>query len=132
MNSCMFLINFIIGYFSMSIMISKNFTNNLNKLYIALFMTLLMTIGESFMMNSYNINLLIILLLSFIFAYLIREQIFINDKQFLKSMIEHHQMAIVMSQKLKYKTKNQQLLQLLNNIENTQEKEIKEMKNMLN
>lgn len=126
----MFLINFIISYFAMSIMISKNFTNNLNKLYMAIFMTLLMAIGEMLLMNHKNCILLIILtLLSFIFAYLIREQIFINDKEFLKSMIEHHEMAIIMSHKLK--TKNPQLLQLLNNIETTQEKEIKQMREML-
>lgn len=55
---------------------------------------------------------------------IIRNQIFINDKQFELSMIEHHEMAIVMANKIKQKTLDPQLLQLANNIIQSQQQEI--------
>ncbi len=67
-------------------------------------------------------------------VYLIRNQVFINQEEYLLSMIPHHSMAILMSKKLNEKDiiTNQQLQQLTNNIIQTQQEEINLMKNLSN
>jgi hypothetical protein len=67
-------------------------------------------------------------------AYLIRNQVFINQEEYLLSMIPHHSMAILMSKKLNEKDiiSNEQLQELTNNIIKTQQEEINLMKNLSN
>ena len=73
-------------------------------------------------------------------AYLIRNQVFINEDEYLSSMIPHHSMAIFMSKKLKEKDvitnnvitnnviTNNVIDDLVNNIILTQQEEIDIMK----
>ena len=63
-------------------------------------------------------------------AYLIRNQVFINQEEYLSSMIPHHSMAILMSKKLKEKDviTNNVIDDLVNNIIQTQQEEIDIMK----
>lgn len=63
--------------------------------------------------------------------YLIRTQTLVNDMQYLKGMIPHHSMAILMSEKISKKTKNPEIKQLAQNIINTQYKEIELMQQIL-
>jgi len=63
--------------------------------------------------------------------YLIRTQTFVNDIQYLKGMIPHHSMAILMSDKISKKTKNPEIKKLAQNIINTQYDEIKLMQQIL-
>jgi hypothetical protein len=65
-----------------------------------------------------------------IFFVLIRNQAFITEIQFLKGMIPHHSMAILMSKRLEKKPNTIQ--PLLEEIIKNQEKEIIIMKNYLN
>lgn len=69
------------------------------------------------------------LILVAIFFGLIRTQAFVNEIQFLKGMIPHHSMAILMSKKLEKKPNSIQ--HLLDQIIQTQEKEIVIMKSFL-
>ena len=69
------------------------------------------------------------LILVTIFFALIRTQAFVNEIQFLKGMIPHHSMAILMSKKLEKKPNNIQ--HLLDQIIQTQQKEIILMKSYL-
>ena len=62
---------------------------------------------------------------------LLRNQLFVDDKQWLKRMISHHSTALTTSHKIYRKTKNNNIKNLAKDIIETQEREIKLMKNML-
>jgi hypothetical protein len=64
-----------------------------------------------------------------IFFLLIRNQVFVNEIQYLKGMIPHHSMAIMMSKRLEKKPNSIQ--HLLDQIIQTQRKEIIIMKSYL-
>lgn len=66
---------------------------------------------------------------SVILIFLIRNQTLINGEQFARGMIEHHQMAIVMSEQILKKPKEDPFIhRLAENIITTQKQEIEEMK----
>ena len=72
------------------------------------------------------------IILSIIIAILLlREQLLVNDKQWLKRMISHHSTALTTSHKIYNKTSNPKLKKLAKEIIDTQEKEITLMKSML-
>jgi hypothetical protein len=62
---------------------------------------------------------------------LLRKQLFVDDKQWLRRMISHHSTALTTSHKIYNKTKNLKIKKLAKNIIDTQEKEIHIMKSML-
>jgi hypothetical protein len=70
------------------------------------------------------------LLVVIVFFALIRTQAFVNEIQYLRGMIPHHSMAIMMSKRLENKPNSVQ--QLLDQIIKSQEKEIVIMKQYLN
>ena len=86
-----------------------------------------------FLNNKMNTPIFLIgIILSFsISIFLLREQLFVDDKQWLKRMISHHSTALTTSHKIYKKTQNSELKKLAKEIINTQEREITEMKSML-
>ena len=102
---------------------------HLNDVYLGISMTgwmyLLMGIFYS-ITNIIWIGLVTII----ISVYLIRNQVFINEEEYLSSMIPHHSMAILMSKKIKEKNviTNNVIDDLVNNIILTQQQEIDIMK----
>ena len=62
---------------------------------------------------------------------LLRQQLLVDDKQWLRRMISHHSTALTTSHKIYNKTENSQLKRLAKEIIDTQEKEITLMKSML-
>lgn len=62
---------------------------------------------------------------------LLRQQLLVDDKQWLRRMISHHSTALTTSQKIYNKTHNPKIKKLAKEIIDTQEKEIKLMKSML-
>ena len=62
---------------------------------------------------------------------LLRQQLFVDDKQWLKRMISHHSTALTTSHIIYKRTKNPRIKKLAKDIIETQEKEIKLMKCML-
>ena len=62
---------------------------------------------------------------------LLRKQLFVDDRQWLKRMISHHSTALTTSHKILKKTNNHKLRKLAKDIITTQEKEIHLMKSML-
>lgn len=66
-----------------------------------------------------------------IFVYLYRNQMYIEDKDYMSEMIEHHSMAILTSEEILQKTHSERVKKLAENIIITQEKEIEYMKQML-
>jgi hypothetical protein len=138
----MFLINSTLSYLVMSnIMIEdvKYVNHNLNKFYMSLFMASLMGLAELILMGDhlvpdgqaiyYSATLLILTLLS---TFAIRQQFLINDNQFLKSMIEHHASALLMSKQALKSSQNSKVRQLANQITDSQSQEIQLMQSLIN
>jgi len=107
-----------------------------------IYMSLLMCGWSLILMGIYYIHykiLIIGIIVTLIIMYCIRTQLFIDETQYLKGMIPHHSMAVLMSKKLiekENKTNTFNLIPLvkkfINNIIDTQNNEIKFMKNILN
>lgn len=141
----MIFLSIVISWFTMTALLggtsAKYKTNNINKFYQALLMGLLMGAVEMGMIltmdkksDNHDVYLkffFVLLVGSLALFLVIRKQIGVGQKQFLSSMIEHHGMAIAMTEKVKPKVKNAQLCNLANNIINSQKKEIEEMKFLL-
>ena len=62
---------------------------------------------------------------------LLRQQLLVDDKQWLRRMISHHSTALTTSHKIYNKTNNPELKKLAKEIIDTQENEIQLMKSML-
>jgi hypothetical protein len=135
----MFFASFIIQYFLMPpIMVNKYIyiTNNIGKAYMSIIMALFMIFIEIIMHDqSYQIFSLYwyigLLIFIAIFIYLYRNQVAINDKQYLEGMIEHHSMALLTSEEILKKTDDYDIAKLAKNIIQTQSDELNTMKNLL-
>ena len=132
----MMIIMFISGLLSsMNIWVVKlsDIRIHLNDIYMALLMC-----GWSLIfMGLYYINLSILLIgiiITSLIVYCIRTQLFIDETQYIKGMIPHHSMAILMSNKLLQKMYNNTInitpgiKKLANSIIINQENEINFMK----
>jgi len=114
----------------------KNITFSVGKFYMSVIMALLMGLLEVFMFDIHMriISLYYYLILFFIlsiFIYLYRNQIYIEDKDYLTEMIEHHSMAILTSEEILQKTQSERVKKLAENILTTQEKEIEYMRQLI-
>lgn len=134
----MILASIIISYLLLSnvmLTFKNGVYSHINKLYMSLFMGFTMGIIMVIIMLilGYTDTYLIILLIIFTIAtiiliILIRGQVSITDREFAKSMIEHHDMAIFMASKVLDKSTNEKIRELATNIVDTQQKEINDMK----
>ena len=131
--------SFIIQLSVMSLIMTNainNITFSVGKFYISVIMSLLMGLLEVFMFDTHmrTISFPYYLALFFIlaiFVYLYRNQMYIEDKDYLSEMIEHHSMAILTSEEILQKTHSERVKKLAENIIITQEKEIEYMKLLL-
>jgi len=135
----MFIGSFIIQYLLMSsIMVNNigNITNSLGKIYMSIIMGLYMVVLE-IMMHDHQYEVfstkyyVLFGVLLVIFIVLYRTQQFINDKQYLEGMIEHHSMAILTSNKILEKTDNYNVAKLAKEIIQKQQDEIIIMNNII-
>jgi len=135
----MFIESFILQYFVMSyIMVDKfkNIENSTGKIYISLIMSNLMCIAELIMHDVHNMIFskyyYLFFVLFLIIVYLLyRFQFGVNDKNYIKEMIEHHSMAILTSGEILKKTKDPMVKSLAENIVISQNKEIENMNKLL-
>ena len=131
--------SFIIQFIVMSCIMTnsyKNITFSVGKFYMSVIMALLMGLLEVFRFDIHMriISLYYYLILFFmlsIFIYLYRNQIYIEDKDYLQEMIEHHSMAILTSDEILQKTKSERIKKLAETILTTQEKEIEYMRQLI-
>lgn len=127
--------SFVIQYFVMSAIMTNlpiNIRATTGKFYISCIMALLMGLLEvamyDFHMNSLSVPYYLSLIFSLIiFVYLYRNQFYINDKDYLNEMIEHHSMALLTSEEILQKTSSERVKRLAENIIETQQKEIEYM-----
>jgi hypothetical protein len=111
-------------------------TNNIGKAYLAtimgLFMVLIEVIMHDHQYHILSVNSYAILFgLLAAFTYLYRNQIAINDKQYLEGMIEHHSMALFQSEEILKKTDDYNIAKLAKNIIQTQTDELNFMTDLL-
>jgi hypothetical protein len=135
----MMLCSFIIQFAVMSIIMTNSYnyiTFSLGKFYISVIMALCMGLVEVLMFDIhmqtvsfvYYLSLGIFLLL---FIYLYRIQLYIEDKDYLDEMIEHHSMALLTSEGILQKNPSPRVKKLAENIISIQEKEIEYMKQLV-
>jgi hypothetical protein len=131
--------SFIIQFIVMSCIMTnsyKNITFSVGKFYMSVIMALLMGLLEVLMFDIHMriISLYYYLILFFmlsIFIYLYRNQIYVEDKDYLTEMIEHHSMAVLTSDEILQKTKSERVKKLAESILTTQEKEIEYMRQLI-
>jgi tyrosine-protein phosphatase YwqE len=131
--------SFIIQYFIMSAIMTNSPSNiraTTGKFYISIIMALLMGLLEVGMHDFYmgSFSTIFYLTLSFvliIFVHLYRNQVYIEDKDYLNEMIEHHSMALLTSEEILQKTSSERVKRLAENIAATQQKEIDYMNQLL-
>ena len=131
----MAILSFISMYALMYAMVDKfaNVIPNINQFYMAGLMTMPMVIFEVILMGSMymnkKLNAMIITIGSVAlvaFFLLIRQQSFVSDRQFLKSMIPHHASAILMCENTDLQ--DLELKELCVSIVSSQQQEIDQMK----
>ena len=81
-----------------------------------------------FNMTVFSVGIILSISVS---TLLLRQQLLVDDKQWLRRMIPHHSTALTTSHKIYNKTSNLKLKKLAKEIIDTQEKEIQLMKSML-
>lgn len=138
--SYMIITGFLTQYFIMSNVMTNNFaniTNSLSKIYLSLIMAFIMGILEVTMHDMHNkivsfyyyIPLFLCLGAS---VWLYRKQIAVNETNYLREMIEHHDMALFTSKNLLDKPNiSPKVSEFAKKIVNTQTKEIDEMKQLI-
>jgi len=131
----MFISMFIIQYFFMSYIMTNrmdNMQNSFGKVYMSSIMGLFMVLLMVFMKRKINMTHVILFTsLLLLIIYLYKEQVGINDKEYLKEMVEHHSMAVLTSKQILNKTNNITVSNFAKQVLNTQEREINEMKHII-
>ena len=135
MRLYMFIGMFIIQYVAMSYIMSnqvEHINNSVGKLYICTLMGLFMVFLDIMMSDKFNaqhVGIIVGLILLFIYLYKI--QFGVDDKNYLREMIEHHSMALLTSKQILEKTKNPGVNNFAVKIIVNQEKEIEDMRYLL-
>jgi hypothetical protein len=101
---------------------------NINEIYMISLMTLWMLILT--MKMGWMLQIIIILMIIMVYIG-IRRQIFVTDIEYIRGMITHHSMAILMSKGIRDRTKNDEIKKLAEGIIEEQEKEIKYMNRII-
>ncbi len=131
----MFIGMFLVQYFIMSyIMTNKleNISNSIGKVYLCIIMGLLMVLVDILRNPMAHIHLFVASCgLTLLFIYLYRIQFGIDEKNYIREMVEHHSMAILTSKNILEKTKNPAVINLATKIALTQEQEIADMRYLL-
>lgn len=131
--------SFFIQMFIMSLIMTNSYTNitfSVGKFYMSMIMALLMGLLEVFMydvhmsMFSFYYYIILIFVLSML-IYLYRNQVFVEDREYLEEMIEHHSMALLTSEEILQHTKTERVKRLAETIIKTQEKEIDYMRKLI-
>lgn len=97
------------------------------------YMGLLVTSWVILLNGLYNLNYKFIITAIIgisIFTYLIKHQVFIDDSEFVKAVMDNHSETIMMAEKVKEKSKNKKIIDLANEIIMIQNKEMKDMEKM--
>jgi uncharacterized protein YacL len=140
----MMIVSFFIQYIIMSWVMTndiQNIQHSLSKIYVSSIMAIIMGILEVFMHSVMTVSMskipfwyyYIPLFSSLVlFLWLYKNQVGVDDANYLNEMIEHHSMALLTSKEILKKTTNPQVKELAEKIIKTQIAEIQQMKNIEN
>jgi tyrosine-protein phosphatase YwqE len=114
----------------------KNITFSMSKTYMAMIMSLL---NGLIVIIVYDINrktisayyYLTLLFLITVLIYLYKNQEYINDKEYLKEMIENHSTGLLTSERILQKTNSESVKSFAENIIETRQKGIDYMKELI-
>ena len=131
--------SFMIQLFVMSIIMTnsiQNITLSMGKFYMSVVMAVLMGLTEVLMFDIHmktisDVYYLTLIFVLVMFVYLYRNQVYIDDNEYLNEMIEHHSMALLTSEEILQKTNSDRVKKLAENIISTQEKEIEYMRQLI-
>lgn len=137
------IINLVLSFFIMYLVMFLNIADikhlyfSVTRTYMALLMVfpmailMILTMRHMYTEKRKNISIVMASILGFILALLgLRNQIFVNDAQYMKAMIPHHSSAIMVSENNVYN--DSELKQLAKDIIKAQKEEIELMKKLLN
>lgn len=135
----MMISSFLIQLSVMSIIMTnsiQNITLSMGKFYMSVVMAVLMGLIEVLMFDIHmktisDVYYLTLIFVLVMFVYLYRNQVYIDDKEYLNEMIEHHSMALLTSEEILQKTHSERVKKLATNIISTQEKEIEYMRQLI-
>ena len=140
----MMIVSFFIQYIIMSWVMTndiQNIQHSLSKIYVSSIMAIIMGILEVFMHSVMTVSMskipfwyyYIPLFSSLVlFLWLYKNQVGVDDANYLNEMIEHHSMALLTSKEILKKSTNPQVKELAETIIKTQTDEIQQMKNIEN
>lgn len=140
----MMIVSFFIQYIIMSWVMTndiQNIQHSLSKIYVSSIMAIIMGILEVFMHSVMTVSMskipfwyyYIPLFSSLVlFLWLYKNQVGVDDANYLNEMIEHHSMALLTSKEILKKSTNPQVKELAETIIKTQTAEIQQMKNIEN
>jgi len=135
MRLYMFIGMFMIQYFVFSYIMTnqvEHINNSVGKLYMCTLMGLFMVLLDAILSEKFNAqHVSIIVGLTLLVIYLYKIQFGVDDKNYLREMIEHHSMALLTSKQILEKTKNPAVNNFAVKIIVNQEKEIEDMRYLL-
>ena len=108
----------------------RDFNNNINKVWMSLLMVTLMLVIEGIVARRDDL-LVAGVVATLLVVAAIRAQFGVNTSQFLKSMIEHHSAALLMSRRILHKTSDPRVAALAASIIASQAEEIRYMRFLL-
>jgi hypothetical protein len=127
----MFLIQYIIMGFIMTDRLD-NINHSTGKIYMSIIMGLFMVLLDMLLGPMFNVQHFTIMFgLTLVFIYLYRIQFGVDDKNYIREMIEHHSMALLTSKNILEKTKNPAVINFASKILVGQENEIADMRYLL-
>jgi len=127
----MFLIQYIIMGFVMTDRLD-NINHSTGKIYMSIIMGLFMVLLDMLLGPMFNVQHFTMMFgLTLIFIYLYRIQFGVDDKNYIREMIEHHSMALLTSKNILEKTKNPAVINYATKILVGQENEIADMNYLL-
>jgi hypothetical protein len=127
----MFLIQYIIMGFIMTDRLD-NINHSTGKIYMGIIMGLFMVLLDMLLGPMFNVQHFTMMFgLTLVFIYLYRIQFGVDDKNYIREMIEHHSMALLTSKNILEKTKNPAVINFATKILVGQENEIADMNYLL-
>ena len=127
----MFLIQYIIMGFVMTDRLD-NINHSTGKIYMGIIVGLFMVLLDMLLGPMFNVQHFTMMFgLTLVFIYLYRIQFGVDDKNYIREMIEHHSMALLTSKNILEKTKNPAVINYATKILVSQENEIADMNYLL-
>ena len=131
-----FIVAFFLQYWVLSVITSTRPQNTMGKFYLSIISASIMGILEVMIYDSYKnvVSVFFYLFLTltiYLFIYLFKQQIGIDDADYLKQMLESHSREMFLSQLAAEKTTNIQVKRVANNIIERRKRDIDVIDKML-